>query len=708
MDLSAFVVEICQPNRTVKHLIEAVLVEAGARVVEAQYTQEIVDLLLCDADLEDHAMHQQRIERYEQAQKPVLMCGVRRFREPWHDSPWIERPFSASALLFQCGTLLNVDVSSATSSDTQTIDTREEPIRQIQPISEPTTREIALDEASLLEETFGLEPGVLGGDVDFSSVEDSDLNIVLVDDDEDMVIDQYEADALGDAEDYDDAFDELDNVMMGGKFVGQVSSKALDTAALAPIKLPQPAIRKPSPLDTTQPDLPLATRTESTIIIDDFEPIVSMEDTGSSPMPSLALPAVDKETSLELQNFARMLADAWLRIGLTARVQDRSDRINRVLHALFERGLEGAAQELQRVPFSEGFTGSLRSMSLVGLFRTIRDRKLRGCLEVSTTDNAYVLYLDRGTLIDVDELNGDNEQLLLSILHEHGALDYRTFQALLAEHAGPEFTAPVEMRLRMEGIVSEASIKQARTILAQRIFRRVCMARAGTFAFIEIRVGDGHAWPVRELRLNIDALLLEIMRETSVTTDVSEATSRAQLLPDPTRLAAIELQALNKDERELLKFFQNGGSIQQAREHLHYSDEEIYHIVNRLKRAELLKRTDPSKLTLSALKSEEMEAMRRSDNMRAVITPQDRTVITDVADSLNQRIRQTMEHDHPVIGSDGDDDSDRPTKSMKSHQVEPPEIGDIESSLLDKLIEEALQDGDEPLSMDDKETFHDE
>lgn len=721
MDLSAYSFEVCQPNATVSQLIQEVMLEVGARYLEPSEAQgdELADLLIYDVSSQEQAA---RSAIYLERGKPVLLCGLRHLRQD-HDPEanagalWLERPFSASALLFQCASLLGVEpqglLPRRTNSDRseQTQETREEPVRAMPALS-VTTREVVVDEASLLEEQFGLEPGVLGGEPRVLPSINESTSITVIED-EDALIEEMED--LPQESGLIDAFEES---AVGGKLVGKVVSAVIDLTNLRELSLSPVgvSIQRPDSLSKTMPDLPIAQRTPAahdtldpmgaTIIgelpTDELIKIAQLEASPSAAEHAGALPKLDEETSLEIQSFARMLAEAWLRIGLSARVEDRSDRISRIMHALFEQGLEGAARELQRVPAAEGLSGSLSALSLVGLFRTIRDRKLRGRLEISAYEQAYVLYLEEGTLIEIDTLTGDNDLLMIQILRDYGALDELTCQRLAHEYSLDEFAPPIEMKLRMEGLVSEATLAQARAMRARRLFAHICQARAGSFAFIEIYHGDSHAWPVHELRLGVDELLLELMRESPLDTGISEATARHNLWLDHARMAALSMNTLTAQEREVLRFFKDGGTIHQALSTLPYSEDELKHVLNRLKRAELLRQSDMAPFATRS--SSELDAYRSGST--SSLPPQsaqnqERTVITDVSSSLREMMRGPQRDAEPLTSSDPADETfEGPTRSTKAHQMLP---GDADEPTaehsLDQLLREAL--GDDDLGEDD-------
>lgn len=725
MDLSAFSFEVCQPNGTVRRLIDQVLSEVGARALEPADEAQLADFLIFDVSAQELPARHDRHLLYRELGRPVLLCGLRRQRADHEelDEPglvWLDRPFSASALLFQCASLLDVEPTGIITKRPvaeHTQETREEPVRAMLATSfETPTHEVPLDDAALLEEQFGLEPGVLGGAPSVASNATRELpyieeatSITVIEDDGALI------EGLDDIPQESGIFEVLEQAA-GGKVCGKVQSQHIDLNALRDLSLSAKGVsvyRSPT-LSETMPERPAARLTEAEALMD----LTVVGELSSQPELAAAqsfsdqpkaLPRLDEETSLEIQSFARMLADAWLRIGLSARVEDRSDRISRIMHALFEQGLEGAARELQRIPAAEGLSGSLRAVSLIGLFRTIRDRKLRGRLEIASQERAYVLYVDQGTLVEIDSLSDDHDMMMVQILREHGALDEHSCQRLTQEYAADEFAPPIEMKLRMEGLVSEATLQQARVLRARRIFAQVCQARSGTFAFIEVYAGDNHAWPVHELKLSVDELLLALMREAPVETGVSEATARHSLWLDQARLSSMNVSALTAQERDVLRFFREGGTLAQALQSLPYSAEELRAVLSRLKQAELLRQID-AQLRISS----EQDAYR-SGGVPAAPQPaagfnpaptQERTVITEISSSLRELMLPGAGEPASSYGSTS---FDGPTRTNPAHHMPIPEeldpsdrTDEIQRSdrELDRLFREALGQ-DDLLSNDD-------
>lgn len=696
MDLSSVRIEVCQPNRTVAGLVSEIFEETGARVrgLDASPRAELADVLFFDVDALSSRGASERLADYRAADVPVILCGLRHLRvaEEGRHEVWLDRPFSGGALLYHCACLLGIPYEPVRDPmpTALTRETREEPIRELS--LQLPTREVEIDEASLLEEEFGLEPGVLGGrDDEFAGPGEPTAKMSHT-----AAIDLSDLEELVDEEDEDDEGYAV--AFSGGKIHSPIDAIALELDALDPVSWNEdtapPVIERPSSTYQTMPDMPKVSRPSERTVL---EAPVGVGAEASA----VVAQSLDDETSMELRSFARMLAESYSRIGLAARSEDRFDRLNRVLHALFEKGLDGAANELGRIPQAEGFSGSIRALSLVGLFRTIRDRKLRGRLEISTASQAFVLYLDGGWLDDIDALAGDSELMLLEILRAHDALDDVMYQRFLREREEPDALAPpVEMRLRMEGLVTEAALNHARRLRGEEIFGRTCSARTGNFSFIEIYRGDAHAWPVHELRLNVDELLLAILREGSLETGVSEATSRAVLQPNMGRLVHLNQAALEGVERELLRFFAGGRTLAQAHEAFAAYGAEFERAIERLKRADLLHRVTPDADVLAP--SGEFDAARSVREPPLPAPPRaydvagpEQTMIVDLdARELDAR---SAHEPSPLMTYDPDINT-KPTRAVSAFEIELPldlsEPSFSEDDELDRLLEQLSSDSD--------------
>jgi hypothetical protein len=682
---AAPIIEIHEPNRTVRRLMCEVLEEAGFQV-RLGVAPATPALVIYDVTAQDVAA-QERLLTVQEEGWPILYCGVRHQREAYASEPWLDRPFSASALLTQCqgflppGTLLRRvrERSGAMAA-----------IGRDELDDDSTSRRgVSLDEASLLEVEFGLEPGVLGalstasgrpGYQSLSSPPDDDDSpetgeIVALDDDSELIVGE-------------------EDLLMGGRLMGAPRVVALEADQL---DAADGALTDRMSLRLTGGQPALAPQ----VALDaDREPVTgpvvlpqSVEGSGELPVTAAGA-ALDPEAAQELRQFSRMLAEAWGKIGMTAGINDRSDRIYRVLQALLERGMDGASHELRRIPAADGFSGSLGVLSLVGLLRTVRDRELRGRLEVSACEFAWVLYLDRGLLCDIDALFGaDQDRLLIDGLVAEELIDHNQAGYLLALVADEDalMGAPLELRILREGWLDAPAIARARHWRARSIFRQLCGQRAGVFAFIEIHAGDGQPWPSQELRLRVDELLLEVLREESVQTGRSEATSRTRLMPDAARIAALGPAALNDEERALLDFFRQGETLQQARLQLGQAPDEVDRLVRRLRRAELLRRSEApagsQPRQAPAAPAQPVSAPLAPPALR--VPPSERTVITEV-DMADLRRMTQEEEAHPKVGRDP---HEIPTRSVKAHSMTPPDVFesvDDGEDALRELLEQAF------------------
>lgn len=553
-------IEIYQGNDTVRRLMSGALTRAGFRVLErdadSPASNEVPDLLVVDVDsgLPDTDARVKAIKEHE---KPVLLCGVRSSRERFTEDVWLERPFSKNTFLAQC--LLMLEGPTA-ENFTITKDNDDQ-----------ITRELQYDEAMVLEAQLGLMPGVLVSDEIVGGGDNAD-------DDEDDVM---ELDAHGSAI---LEIADLRTLMNGGQLVGPVAKREVDVSELIQerIDIPRLAQLRTPTFNQTMPDSPIAIGSV------DEEPASITTENSIVPPPS---DADESRLHNDLHNVSRILAESWNRIGVTARTDDRADRIERILSSLFQGGMRAVTQEVRRIPAGVGFAGSLEAMPAIDLLRTIRDRRLRGRLEISVPEATWVLFVDGATIDDLENLSGSADLQVLDALFALGRLTTAQHAELTQGYATGEFHEPATIKLTQENIVSAEDLLHAQVRCIKDAFKLICAARKGNFAFLEVRQGDGQSWPVRGLRQPIDTLLLEVLRESSFDTGDSRATARTVLVLDAARTAAMAPEALTEEEHAVLKFFRDGERVGTMVEQM--SDPELERVVNRLKKLELLKRTNP-------------------------------------------------------------------------------------------------------------------
>ncbi len=606
-------VEIYEGNNTIRRLMSATLARAGFEVVETlagSPSPSEADLLVVDVDsgLPDTAS---RAKAYQDDERPVLFCGVRSSRERFPATPWLDRPFSKNTFLSQCLVLIE-----GPTAERIVIAGEDDPI----------TRELHYDEAIALEKQLGLEPGVLGTD-------HMDYEV----DDEVMDLDAHGSAIIEVAD--------LRTLMSGGRLVGEVATRRVDANELIHdrAELPRMMPRTPS-FNQTMPDTPLAMAS-----LGEGDELSNTTESGIVPPPDETDAA---RLASDLKNVARVLADSWNRIGVTARTEDRADRIERILSSLFEGGMRSVSQEIRRIPSGVGFAGSLESLPVIDLLRTIRDRRLRGRLEISVPDATWVLFLESGTIDDLENLSGSADLQILDALLSLKRLSSADHIELSKGYATGEFHEPATIKLVQDELVTLDEIQRARVRCLKDAFRVICAARRGNFAFLEILNGDGQSWPVRGLGQNVDALLLEVLRESSFDTGDSQATARTVLMLDAGRTAALSPEALTEEERAVLLFFRDGEKVGSIVEQL--SHPELARIVNRLKKLELLKRTSP-RIKTPAIASPVSEVRNQT-----VVNP-----LTDVLSRNERRKNASNTDDQPThlkssghIGPDLDDDDD--------------------------------------------------
>ncbi|WP_230470095.1 DUF4388 domain-containing protein [Lujinxingia vulgaris] len=488
----------------------------------------------------------------EERQLPVLVCGVASSRAHFAQYPWLGRPFTTRQLERVCEELLR-DGSPPRRSHS---------VPGAIEVRDPVTVEMEGEDASDLEVELGLSPGTLGGQV----FEDDDfLEMIDVDTTGSMIL---------------EIEDLPGGLGQGGVLVGGARRESLDAARLeaersrsAEVDVTIDEVISPS----TFPEVPAGIEV----------PTIGGDATAISVVAPTS--QVDRIT---LHQVAHLLAEHWERVGLSARATDRAERLERLLGAMVDGGIDRVAEELRRVPNARGFSGQIETLSVVDLLHTLRERRLRGRLEVSLPGRSFVLYVDGNVLHEIESLGESTDGMLLEVLRAEGAVDEGVYQRLSHDLRTGQFEeGPLEMFLRREQIVDDLRLLDARKGRARRLLGEICGGRRGGFAFIEVARDSSFAWPTRGLDLKIDTLLLEIMREVSLDTGHSEATARTRLVLDAGRAASVDPRALTDDERQLLSFFEEGQTLGEARARLATTGEEsVDRVVQRLKRMELLKR----------------------------------------------------------------------------------------------------------------------
>lgn len=585
-------VALLEGNETLRRLFAEVLAEASMEAVWKEGgAAELADLLVVDVDSDLDGV-EAVTQAYEEAKRPILAIGLKHSLDAHADGPWLSRPFSGSTFVHHCRELLGL-----TGPDEPTEDVMPSEIPP--PIAaelreDPPTVEIDPEEVLALEGRLGLHPGGLANQVPTlrASVDDV-IDLGELDEEASMVVSVESI---------------RGRVTTGGTVVSGIEERMLPLQKLEEqaqsLILPSP-IRPQNVHSTTLPDAPAVVRGAGSRVggrvgssPGEGSPAPLQIQSSGSAARAMSSTGLSPDTIQAVQDTARMLAEAWDRLGLAARAEDRADRIERILFALFKDGLHGASEEIRRIPMAVGLSGSLEALTLVDLFHTLRDRRLRGRLELCLEDHrgGYVLYVDGGYLQDIDALGGDTDALLLKILFENKVIDEKTYQRFRRfQEEDDGLSAPLVMRLRGEKIVSEEALKAAQRQRAEALFGFICGHRQGNFTFIEIQQGSNQAWPIHQLSLKIDEMVLKIARENQVDMGRSEATARTNLIMDEARTAGLDPKTLTGTERDLLEFFRQGQTLDKARRRFKdETDEPVDEVVQRLKSVELLKRTETS------------------------------------------------------------------------------------------------------------------
>ncbi len=609
----SFSMGLCEGNETLRGLIQKVLGEAFTSVqfVDASTSlgHENVDLLIVDVD---SGIADARVELLlkvaRASQTPVLVLGLAQSEAKYRVESagadeaggvtqregWLQRPFSGARLVHVCRQLLGMAVEESVAfragadeafpvfpagfeaDEPPTVELGEGYEALVGADSSEEMLELeellSLDAEELVEELAG--GGVLVGSIHERLVEDAELVREMEHLPEPTALLQLSQPSEG-------------NLL--SETLSEVSSSGVSSSGVYPAE-------------------------GSEVVRGSGVSVVSRHRLGSG-HSSVSAAGLSPEIVHSITGTARMLAESWDRLGLAVRTEDRADRIERILFALFKDGLQGAASALSRIPRASGLSGSLDVLGLIDVLHLLRERRLRGRLELCVGEQSFVLYIDGGILEDIESLGGSTDAVLLRILREQAAIDEATFQRLSALDEDEDgLGAPLEMRLRIEQLVDDADLRAARRLRARELFGGLFQERRGNYAFIEIREDSGQAWPIEGLRLNIDEMLLRLLREGQLRVDVRE-TSRSWnaekgLIFDPVRAASVRSSALADSERELLLFFQAGETIGEARRHFGNAGEDVERIVDRLVRVELLKphkvdarRANPRRAVLASAQS---------------------------------------------------------------------------------------------------------
>ncbi len=537
-------------------MMTEVLTEAGLFPIIGHEAQ----LLIVDVDSGVPEVNE-RIAFYEDQEKPILVCGLRHSREMAETHCFIERPFSLGTLVAECFSLLGIEREDSQLIPPSLFSDNETPVANI--IIDDTD-----DDLEFSGSFVSVDP-------------DATANMDLKFEDSSSMI--MEVEAL--------------NSISGAAVRGGVEKRRVENAEIQSLRVARTERSDPrlATINQTMPDTPFALAEQSET--------GEMITAGLSEASNL-FSTMDGELDLKIRGVAGMLAQSWQRIALTARTEDRCDRIERVLLAALNRSLRDASAEVQRIPLSSGFAGGLEVLSLIDVLRTVRDRRLRGKLEIATGERAYVLHVDGPFLDAIELLSGDTDLIMLNILRQGGAIDQNVFESLKIRYDNDrdEFE-PLEMHLLSQKVVSATTLKSAREVRSREVFKSMCGLRGGQFAFLEVRLGDGQSWPRDPLRISHDEILLEMLRESSLDTGDSQATARTRLVVDSNRAASFPSHQLTELERSVLSFFRRGETLADARERLEKlgDPDAVDEVVNRLKKLELLRRStlDPAGIPIA-------------------------------------------------------------------------------------------------------------
>jgi hypothetical protein len=485
-------IQLLQGNATVRRIMVTALEESGFEITYRQEDGE-TDLVVVDVDSGLELAEAQK-ERWAESERPVLVCGLRNSREHYPDVAWMQRPFSPDGLVAQCRDLLGLAEAPGLAED-----------------STPQTQRLTLDDAERLEEELGLEKGTLD-----LSHEDSDADLDLSLDETnnlgpDDVPEFLEMDTSNSIELDADDLEEVGGAVAGGCLRGDLERETVSVEELEwsdPVVAPPEAVRSET-LNQTMPDAP-AVMAPQRVTDEGSAPHNRTESSvsrGAASRPRRGSQVeFGERLERQIDEGAQILATSWSRIGLVARPRDRANHIRGVLRAIFSDGAVAAADEIERIPGASGFSGDLGTLQLADILATTRARQLRGRLELSVGTDDFVLYLDGDRLIDLDNISGNDDRLLLDILLDEGMIAHQIYEEF-GDSLGDELSAPIQMQLRQEDLVTPQDLVDAREKRVRRVCAELISCRQGTFAFVSVEQGAGQAWPVDDLSINIDQLL---------------------------------------------------------------------------------------------------------------------------------------------------------------------------------------------------------
>jgi len=523
-------VEIVEGNGTLRGLMREILDEEGFECVDG--SEAPADLLILDVDSEPDGGEARR-EAYEEADRPILVCGLSDSKDDHQGDGWLERPFNASDLVLGCREALDLqpDESDGTQEPPTTVE-----VQYDSPEMEAELGDV-VEDVDLDDEEAGEGDAELTEGSDVLEIDDASSMVVDVQDLHEHVAnsgdlgDEIETGTLNveelkkEAEDLEaiTGFLEEDSrtnptvpdVPSGGEADGGTEMPE-ESSGVG--RLDSTAKPGPGAADSTGAHRDPSAGAES-IDPETIDPVPAGADGGESPPSPAAtssqMPAAGREEPAgspvdsspgsprfrrNLAELASLVANSWDRIGLTARWEDRAERLERTFDALIEEGVSGASDELERVPPAHGFSGTIDVFPSFELIESIRTRDLLGRLEISSESGGFVLYFDGARLVGVDDLEGRSEAMLLDCLHEADSIDEQVHEEM-RNTLEDSLAAPLEMRLRSDNVITDSQLIDARRTRAKWVVKEVLGAQSGTFAFIHGNDESGQPWPVNELGL---------------------------------------------------------------------------------------------------------------------------------------------------------------------------------------------------------------
>lgn len=606
-------VELAEGNRTLRGLIREILEQEGFDCVDG--SESLADLLIVDVDSGDEIGAARRAA-YRDADRPVLLCGLPNSRGDDEGAVWVDRPFNASDLIGGCREALGLETDPAPESSPD-------------PTEPSTTREVSYDSAEMEAQLGDLEVFAEEGADDEGERDDAEATeaseILEIDDASSMVVDvqdlhEHFANSGSVSGDIETRHLDVDHLREEARELDPVTGFLDDDSRTNPTvpdvpsggeseesSLSEPSSGVGRADSTSNPNPGAADSTDARRdvsggsgamerdVVDAHVPSGVADGGSSAASTSAELPtagAADpgeppgsspttSEFRRDLAELATLVANSWNRIGLTARWEDRAERLERTFEALLDDGVSGASDELERVPPAHGFSGTIDVFPTFDLVDLIRSRGLLGRLEVSNESGGFVLYFDGPRLVGVDDLEGRSESMLLDCLRQAESVDDQVYDEM-RRSLDDSLAAPLEMRLRSDNLVTDSQLLDARRTRAKWVLKEILGTHTGNFAFVHGNDESGQPWPVNELGLQVDLLALELVREGAIESPVVDYGLKTTFVTVRERMREVGDELLAPVEKDVLDYCIQPAAVRELTDVLEAPEPEVQAAIERL------------------------------------------------------------------------------------------------------------------------------